>query len=61
MCIEAVIKNSRDFSLGNGQNIWDHVHVTDLADAFIKRMKEALKPHGGNADWGMEGYMNIVV
>jgi nucleoside-diphosphate-sugar epimerase len=54
--VEAVIKNGRAFVLGDGQNIWDHVHATDIADAFIKLTEEALKPHGGNADWGKEGY-----
>jgi nucleoside-diphosphate-sugar epimerase len=54
--IEAVINNGRAFTLGDGQNIWDHVNVTDIADAFIKLTEEALKPHGGDADWGVEGY-----
>jgi hypothetical protein len=32
----------------------DHARVTDIADAFIKLLQEALKPHGGNIDWGYE-------
>jgi hypothetical protein len=36
--------------------IWDHAHVNDVADAFIKLTEEAHKSQGGNADWRMEGY-----
>lgn len=32
------------------------VHVDDLSDAFILLVEEALKPSGGNAQWGDEGY-----
>jgi hypothetical protein len=32
------------------------VHVDDLSDAFILLVEEALKPNGGNAQWGDEGY-----
>jgi hypothetical protein len=32
------------------------VHVDDLSDAFILLAEEALKPNGGSAQWGDEGY-----
>lgn len=32
------------------------VHVNDLSDAFILLVEEALKPNGGRAQWGEEGY-----
>jgi hypothetical protein len=32
------------------------VHVDDLSDAFILLVEEALKPNGGGAQWGDEGY-----
>jgi hypothetical protein len=32
------------------------LHVDDLSDAFILLVEEALKPSGGNAEWGGEGY-----
>ena len=31
-------------------------HVDDVADAFIFLAELALKPNGGNAQWGDEGY-----
>jgi nucleoside-diphosphate-sugar epimerase len=54
--LKPAIKNGRAFTLGDGQNVWDYVHVTDLADALIKLMEDVLKPHSGNTDWGMGGY-----
>jgi hypothetical protein len=32
------------------------VHIDDLCDAFILLAEEALKPNGGSAQWGDEGY-----
>jgi hypothetical protein len=32
------------------------VHIDDLSDAFILLAEESLKPNGGNAQWGGEGY-----
>lgn len=32
------------------------MHADDLADAFILLVEEALKPNGGNASWGDDGY-----
>ncbi|KAE9377570.1 NAD(P)-binding protein [Stipitochalara longipes BDJ] len=54
--IEATLKRGKGFQILEGQNIWDHVHVDDLSDAFILLVEEALKPSGGSAQWGDEGY-----
>jgi nucleoside-diphosphate-sugar epimerase len=54
--INAVMERGKAFTLGDGQNVWDYVHVNDVADALIKLAEEALKPHGGGADWGKKGY-----
>jgi hypothetical protein len=32
------------------------VHIDDVSDAFIFLVEEAVKPNGGNAQWGDEGY-----
>lgn len=32
------------------------VHIDDITDAFILLAEEALKPGGGKAQWGEEGY-----
>jgi hypothetical protein len=32
------------------------IHIDDIAEAFILLAEEALKPHGGSASWGAEGY-----
>lgn len=37
-------------------NLSTDVHVTDLAKAYILLTEEALKPNGGLAEWGPEGY-----
>jgi hypothetical protein len=32
------------------------LHIDDAASAFILLVEEALKPNGGNAQWGSDGY-----
>ncbi|RDW91574.1 hypothetical protein BP5796_02739 [Coleophoma crateriformis] len=56
---EAIIKRGKGFQVLEGQNMWSHVHIDDAADAFIVLVEEALKPNGGNAQWGDEGYYFI--
>ncbi|KAJ5352699.1 hypothetical protein N7452_001673 [Penicillium brevicompactum] len=53
---EAILKRGRGFTVGEGKNIWDHVYVGDLANACVLLIDEALKPAGGSAQWGPEGY-----
>jgi len=53
---EAILKRGHGFQILNGQNFWDHIHIDDIAEAFILLIEEALKPHGGSASWGIEGY-----
>lgn len=31
-------------------------HIDDIASAFILLVEEALKPNGGAAQWGQDGY-----
>ncbi|RLL99782.1 hypothetical protein CFD26_106916 [Aspergillus turcosus] len=54
--IEAIVQRGRAFTVGEGNNRWDHVHVEDLARAFVLMVEEATKPNGGAATWGPEGY-----
>ena len=32
------------------------LHIDDAASAFILLVEEALKPNGGSAQWGSDGY-----
>ena len=53
---EAILKRGKGFTVGPGENWWDHVHIDDLTEAFILVTEEALKTGGGKAWWGEEGY-----
>ncbi|KAJ6166827.1 hypothetical protein N7470_002274 [Penicillium chermesinum] len=53
---EAILKRGKGFTVGKGNNLWDYVHIKDLARAFVLLAEEALKPNGGAAAWGPEGY-----
>ncbi|KAG4411878.1 hypothetical protein IFR04_014995 [Cadophora malorum] len=54
--IEAILKRGKGFQVLDGENIWDQTHIDDIASAFIFLVEEALKPNGGAAQWGQEGY-----
>jgi len=54
--IEAILKRGKGFQVLDGENIWDQTHIDDIASAFILLVEEALKPNGGAAQWGQEGY-----
>ncbi|KFY81989.1 hypothetical protein V500_10923 [Pseudogymnoascus sp. VKM F-4518 (FW-2643)] len=53
---EAIIKRGKAFTVLEGKNIWDNVHITDLAEAYNVLTEEALKLNGGKSSWGKEGY-----
>jgi nucleoside-diphosphate-sugar epimerase len=53
---EAILKRGKAFTVLEGNNIWDNIHVTDLAEAYNVLTEEALKPDGGKSSWGKEGY-----
>ncbi|KAF8855924.1 NAD(P)-binding protein [Acephala macrosclerotiorum] len=53
---ESVLKRGKGFQILEGQNIWDATHIDDVASAFILLAEEALKPNGGKAQWGDNGY-----
>lgn len=53
---EAIIKRGKAFTVLEGNNIWDNVHITDLAKAYDVLIEEALKLDGGKSSWGKEGY-----
>lgn len=53
---EAILKRGKAFTVLEGNNIWDNVHITDLAEAYNVLVEEALKPNGGKSSWGKEGY-----
>ncbi|KAH7407981.1 hypothetical protein BKA64DRAFT_693998 [Cadophora sp. MPI-SDFR-AT-0126] len=54
--IEAILKRGKGFQVLDGENIWDQTHIDDIASAFILLVEEALKPNGGAAQWGQDGY-----
>jgi hypothetical protein len=49
--MEVVLKCGKGYTIGTGKNVWDCALVSDLADAFILLMEEALKTCGGRAAW----------
>ena len=53
---EAIIKRGKAFTVLEGNNIWDNVHITDLAEAYDVLTEEALKLNGVRSSWGKEGY-----
>jgi nucleoside-diphosphate-sugar epimerase len=53
---EATLKRGKAFTVLEGNNIWDNIHITDLAEAYNVLTEEALKPNGGKSSWGKEGY-----
>ncbi|KAI9837874.1 MAG: hypothetical protein M1837_002694 [Sclerophora amabilis] len=56
LLLHAWLKRGNAFMVGKGANFWGNVHVDDLAEAYVLLTEEALKPNGGNATWGPEGY-----
>jgi nucleoside-diphosphate-sugar epimerase len=49
------IQRQKVFQVGPGQNVWQHVHVADLADAYVLLIEEAYRDEG-RADWSGNGY-----
>ncbi|KAH6662798.1 hypothetical protein B0J14DRAFT_610217 [Halenospora varia] len=54
--VEGILKRGRGFTVGEGKNVWNDVHVDDLAAGYVLLAEQALLPGGGKADWGREGY-----
>ena len=54
--IAGILSRGKGFTVGEGENVWDLVHVDDLGAAYILLVEEALKENGGRATWGPEGY-----
>lgn len=53
---EGILKRGKAFTMLEGNNIWDNIHIADLAEAYNVLTEEALKPSGGKSSWGEEGY-----
>lgn len=51
-----IIHYGAGFMIGSGVATMGTIHVLDLARLFVLLIGEALKPNGGAADWGVEGY-----
>lgn len=52
----SIIHYGSGFTIGTGAATMGAIHVLDLARLFVLIFGEALKPNGGIADWGVEGY-----
>lgn len=52
----SIIINGGGFQIGTGVATMGAVHVLDLARLYLLLIGEALKPNGGSADWGVNGY-----
>lgn len=50
------LKRGKGLMVNKGQTHWNNIHVLDLAELYLLLVEEALKPDGGNATWGKEGY-----
>lgn len=55
-----IVHHGSGFIIGAGVSTMGHVHISDLARLFVLLIGEALKPNGGVADWGVEGYYFVV-
>ena len=54
--IAGILSRGKGFTVGEGQSIWDLVHIDDLGAAYVLLVEEALKENGSRATWGPEGY-----
>ncbi|KAF2430889.1 NAD(P)-binding protein [Tothia fuscella] len=54
--VEGILKRRKAFTVLEGNNIWDNIHIADLAEAYNVLVEEALKPNGGASTWGKQGY-----
>lgn len=52
---KCILQEKRGFQIGAGKTFWNHVHVNDLSDCYLK-LVEAAVAGGGTATWGAEGY-----
>jgi len=57
----ATIKRGKAPILGRGLSEWDHVHVADVSDVFVRLVEKAVAdPLGGEAEiWGPRGYFLV--
>lgn len=51
----ASLRHGKAFTVNQGENIWNSIHVADLADAYVVLTEEALKESGGRPIWGRRG------
>ncbi|KAF2498522.1 NAD(P)-binding protein [Lophium mytilinum] len=54
--IENILKRGKGFQVLEGNNIWNSVHIDDLASAITLLTEEALKGTESKAAWLPEGY-----
>ena len=54
--IAGILSRGKGFTVGEGNSVWDLVHIDDLGAAYILLIEEALKENGGRVTWGPQGY-----
>lgn len=54
--IDSILKRGKAFQVLEGKNIWNSIHIDDVATAVIVLMEEALKGSESKAAWLPEGY-----
>jgi nucleoside-diphosphate-sugar epimerase len=52
----ASLSYGKSFTVNDGQNVWHHVHVSDLADAYVLLIEDALSDGPDSMTWGPEAY-----
>ena len=52
MLVRAALKRKKAEMLGPGEATWDHVHIADLADAYMILLDHLLAAYGPNAESG---------
>ncbi|KAL7274861.1 hypothetical protein RUND412_002223 [Rhizina undulata] len=53
--VRQILKRGEAFQVEAGKNVWNNVHVKDLATLYLA-LTEAAANKGGKATWGEEGY-----
>lgn len=50
------LRYGKAFTVNEGENVWHHVHISDLADAYILLVEDALSDGAEKMTWGPQAY-----
>jgi nucleoside-diphosphate-sugar epimerase len=54
--IESILKRGKAFHILEGENVWNSIHIDNVATAVIFLLDEALKRSDSNMAWLPDGY-----